>query len=138
MAGYWAFIAEDDNESIYRLEYFHNPLRWSDNMIDYPIHNVNRWSQEIKYLNDDGNMISDDISSLWNKVIWNPNTNKMIVKNQTAVKLLLLYVYDQDSLSIREKNDLIDRYALLQGINLDEVEPYLEQYNLNSYAQKQY
>lgn len=69
-------------------------------------------------------------SGLWNKVIWNPNTNKMIVKNQTAVKLLLLYVYDQDSLSIREKNDLIDRYALLQGINLDEVEPYLEQYNL--------
>lgn len=69
-------------------------------------------------------------SGLWNKVIWNQNTNKMIVKNQTAVKLLLLYVYDHETLNLKEKTDLMDRYALLQGVNLDEVEPYLEQYKL--------
>lgn len=54
----------------------------------------------------------------------------MIVKNQTAVKLLLLYVYDHETLNLKEKTDLMDRYALLQGVNLDEVEPYLEQYKL--------
>lgn len=69
-------------------------------------------------------------SGLWNKVIWNPNTNKMIVKNQTAIKLLLLYVYSCETLSTKEKADLIDRFALLQGINQNEVEPYLEPYKL--------
>lgn len=69
-------------------------------------------------------------SGLWNKVIWNPNTNKMIVKNQTAIKLLLLYIYSSETLSANEKDDLIDRYSLLQGINQDEVEPYLEPYKL--------
>lgn len=69
-------------------------------------------------------------SGLWNKIIWNPNTNKMIIKNQTAIKLLLLYVYDHETLSVREKTDLIDRYALLLGINQDDVEPHIEQYKL--------
>lgn len=69
-------------------------------------------------------------SDLWNKVIWNPNTNKMIVKNQTAVKLLLLYVYDPLVLTEREKNDLFDRYALLQGISIDKVEEHLERFVL--------
>ncbi len=69
-------------------------------------------------------------SGLWNKVIWNPNTNKMIVKNQTAVKLLLLYVYDPSILTSREKADLFDRYALLQGITPNEVEEHLEQFRL--------
>lgn len=69
-------------------------------------------------------------SDLWNKVIWNPNTNKMIVKNQTAVKLLLLYTYDPSILTPKEKNDLFDRYALLQGILPNEVEAYLEQFRL--------
>lgn len=69
-------------------------------------------------------------SGLWSKVIWNPNTNKMIVKNQTAIKLLLLYVYNSNTLSVKEKADLIDRYALLQGINPNEVELYLEPYKL--------
>ncbi len=69
-------------------------------------------------------------SGLWSKVIWNPNANKMIVKNQTAIKLLLLYVYSSDILSVKEKTDLIDRYALLQGINPNEVELYLEPYKL--------
>lgn len=69
-------------------------------------------------------------SSLWSKVIWNPNTNKMIVKNQTAIKLLMLYVYSPETLSTKEKSDLIDRYALLQGITQEEVEPYLEPYKL--------
>lgn len=69
-------------------------------------------------------------SGLWNKVIWNPNTNKMIVKNQTAIKLLLLYVYSSKTLSTKEEADLIDRYALLQGIDQNEVEPHLEPYKL--------
>lgn len=69
-------------------------------------------------------------SGLWNKVIWNPNTNKMIVKNQTAIKLLLLYIYNPEELTIKERADLVDRYALLQGITQEEVEPYLEPYKL--------
>lgn len=69
-------------------------------------------------------------SAMWNKVIWNPNTNKMIVKNQTAVKLLLLYMYNPSLLTQREKADLFDRYALLQGITQDDVEGYLEPFRL--------
>lgn len=68
MAGYRAFIAEDDNEAKYRIEYFHNPQRWDDNMVepDNPIRDVTQWSQEIKYLSDDGSRISDEILNLPN------------------------------------------------------------------------
>lgn len=70
MAGYRAFIAENDNEAKYRLEYFHNPQRWNDNMVEMnnPIRDVNRWSQEIKFINDDGSGISDEILSLPNDI----------------------------------------------------------------------
>lgn len=69
-------------------------------------------------------------SDLWNKVIWNPNTNKMIVKNQTAIKLILLYIYNSETLNAKEKVDLIDRYALILGITQDEVESHLDNYRL--------
>lgn len=70
MAGYRAFIAKDDNEAKYRLEYFHNPQRWNDNVVEFdnPIRDVTKWSEEIKYLSSDGNGISDEILNLPNNI----------------------------------------------------------------------
>lgn len=69
MAGYRAFIA-DDSEAIYRLEYYHNPQRWNDNVLDHdnPIRNIDLWSSEIKYINDAGDGVSAEISNLPNDV----------------------------------------------------------------------
>lgn len=69
MPGYRAFIA-DDEEPKYRLEYFHNPQRWYDNLLDEnnPIRDINLWSLEIKYINEKGDGVSDEINNLPNDV----------------------------------------------------------------------
>ena len=63
---YRAFI--DDEDEVYRLEYYHNPKRWTMNMVsdENPIKNVSNWSHEIKYLNELNNDISDEIKTLPN------------------------------------------------------------------------
>lgn len=63
---YRAFI--DDKDLIYRIEYYHNPQRWIDNMQDMsnPIMDVNNWSPELKYFKTDIDEVSDEISNLPN------------------------------------------------------------------------
>jgi len=64
---YRAFIEDDDTP--FRIEYYHNPSRWIKNAVatDNPIMDVNKWSQEIKYMNkvnENDFSISDDIRNL--------------------------------------------------------------------------
>ena len=66
MPGYRAFITEDDDNYHYKLSYYHNPQRWNDNLLspENPIRDIANWSDEIKYLNDANNDISDTIKQL--------------------------------------------------------------------------
>lgn len=70
MSGYRAFVADDDNESIFRLEFYHNPKRWIDNQLDddNPLREENLWSEEIKYINREGDGISEEILNLPNDI----------------------------------------------------------------------
>lgn len=60
---YRAFI--DDEDEIYRLEYYHNPKWWTMNMVsdDNPIKNIPNWPYKIKYLNESNNDISDEMKT---------------------------------------------------------------------------
>ena len=66
MAGYRAFVATDPNNNQYLLTYYHNPDRWRDNMVDInsPIRDINNWSEEIKYLNESNDDLSEEIKNL--------------------------------------------------------------------------
>lgn len=70
MAGHRAFLAEDPNNYQYELRYYHNPNRWECNAIsiDDPIRNVDNWSNEIKYLNESNDDISEGIKNLPNNI----------------------------------------------------------------------
>jgi len=63
---YKAFIEDDDTP--FRIEYYHNPIRWKANFLDSnnPIMNVENWSDEIKFLNQTYDNVSDGINNLPN------------------------------------------------------------------------
>lgn len=66
MSRYRAFIHDDDDNEKYILTYYHNPHRWIDNLLDInnPIRNIENWSNEIKYLNDQNDDVSECIKNL--------------------------------------------------------------------------
>ena len=57
---YRAFVEEDDDNAIHRIEYYHTPSRWQDNALpeNDPIRDEAAWSNEIKYL--------DKFTIIWN------------------------------------------------------------------------
>jgi len=61
---YRAFVEDEDTP--FRIEYYPNPHRWLNNAIssDNPIMDVQNWSQEIKYLNNSNENISEEINNL--------------------------------------------------------------------------
>ena len=64
---YRAFIEDDDTP--FRIEYYHNPKRWEDNFTDRnnPIMMIEDWSYEIKFMNQSYDDISDEINNLPNE-----------------------------------------------------------------------
>ena len=56
----------------------------------------------------------------WNKVLWNPMTHKMIMRNQTLVKYLLLYLYDGTILSEGDMKKMRVKYAAVFDIDTEE------------------
>lgn len=55
----------------------------------------------------------------WNKILWNPMTHKMVMRNQSVVKYLLLNMYDDGILTQRERNNLIAKYAAIFGYDTE-------------------
>lgn len=54
----------------------------------------------------------------WNKVIWNPTTNKMVMRNQTLVKYLFMHLYGHETLTNKEKVVLQTKYATVHNIEI--------------------
>lgn len=60
-------------------------------------------------------------SPLWTKIIWNPITHKMIMRNQTLIKYLFIHMYDSDIMTEKEKKSLLDKYATVHNLSAEEA-----------------
>lgn len=60
-------------------------------------------------------------SPLWTKIIWNPITHKMIMRNQTLIKYLFIHMYDSDIMTEKEKKSLLDKYAIVHNLSAEEA-----------------
>lgn len=66
-------------------------------------------------------------SEPWSKVIWNPINHRMIMRNQTLVRYLLLHMYDKHILRPNEKEQMVTRYATVLNISREDAQQQIEQ-----------
>lgn len=61
-----AFLASYSQNKLYELSYNHHPQRWKDYTLpnNSPIKDINNWSKEIHYFNQDFSKASNDILQL--------------------------------------------------------------------------
>lgn len=61
-------------------------------------------------------------SDLWDMILWNPRTKKMLMRNQSLVFYLLIKMTGIDILAEKEKTTMINKYATIFNIDYDEAE----------------
>jgi len=66
----------------------------------------------------------------WHGILWNPLTNKMIMRNQSLVRYLLINMFDSSLLSQREKQEMKSKYATIFNISTKEAEDRINLYHL--------
>lgn len=71
-------------------------------------------------------------SEPWNKVIWNPISHKMVMRNQTLVKYLFMHMYDRQVLISKEKLGLKNKFAAVHNLSLEEVVNRLDNIHINA------
>lgn len=71
-----------------------------------------------QYANLNRNVHSD----LWDMVIWNPRTKKMIMRNQSLVYYILIKMIDINLLAEKEILSMNSKYATIFNIDLQEAE----------------
>ena len=69
------------------------------------------------YSNLDRNVHSD----MWDMILWNPRTNRMLMRNQSLVYYLLLHMIDASVLTEKEKSQMINKYATVYNIDAQEA-----------------
>jgi len=57
----------------------------------------------------------------WRNVLWNPIEKTMIMGNDVLVKLLLIFIYDQSILTVKERDLLIQKYSDRMGFKGVEI-----------------
>lgn len=57
----------------------------------------------------------------WNMILWNPLTNRMIMRNQSLVKYLLINMFDTSFLSQRENQEMKSKFATIFNISEQEA-----------------
>ena len=60
-------------------------------------------------------------SDIWDMILWNPRTNKMLMRNQSLVYYLLLHMRDANLLTEKEKSQMINKYATIYNIDIQEA-----------------
>ena len=55
----------------------------------------------------------------------------MIIKNQSLIKYIFLYVYNPNTLNPKEKQQLFAKYALVHNVSVIEAEEILERLIIN-------
>lgn len=63
----------------------------------------------------------------WKNVLWNPNERTMIMGSGGVVKLLLIYMYNENLIRPSERTKLIDKYADKIGYEGENKESVLEE-----------
>ncbi len=71
-------------------------------------------------------------SEPWNKVIWNPLTHKMVMRNQSLVKYLFIHMYGHNILTNKEKLGLKNKFAAVHNLSLEEVTNILNAIHINA------
>ena len=69
------------------------------------------------YVNLNRNVHSD----MWDMILWNPITRRMIMRNQSLVNYLLIKIMDDSILTERENTNMISKYATIFNIELPEA-----------------
>lgn len=60
-------------------------------------------------------------SEPWNRIIWNPITRKMVMRNQSLVKYLFMHMYNHDILTNKEKIAIKTKYAAVHNISIEDA-----------------
>lgn len=66
----------------------------------------------------------------WRMILWNPLTNRMIMRNQSLVKYLLINMFDTNLLSQREIHEMKSKFATIFNISEQEAEQRINSNNL--------
>ncbi len=69
-------------------------------------------------------------SEPWNKVIWDPITHKMVMRNQMLMKYLYIHLYDPDILVGKEKENMLNKYMTVHNISKEMAESRLRDVQL--------
>ena len=91
-----------------------------------PEHDITRVMNQ--YRNIDRTVSSEP----WNKVIWNPITHKMVMRNQSLVKYLCMHMYNHDILTNKEKNAIKTKYAAVHNISIEDAQAMLNNISLHN------
>ncbi|MCI7337278.1 MAG: DGQHR domain-containing protein [Bacteroidales bacterium] len=69
-------------------------------------------------------------SDIWDMILWNPRTKKMIMRNQSLVYYLLIKMIDINLLTEKEKSSMKSKYATIFNIDLQEAERRISEITL--------
>ena len=81
-------------------------------------------------IRDYANLDRNVHSNLWDMILWNPMTKKMIMRNQALVYYLLIKMRDINLLTEKEKSSMNSKYATIFNIELDEAERRISEISL--------
>lgn len=71
-----------------------------------------------QYANLNRNVHSD----MWDMILWNPRTNRMLMRNQSLVYYLLINMIDTNLLTDKEKRQMVNKYATVYNIDVQDAE----------------
>lgn len=69
-------------------------------------------------------------SNLWDMILWNPRTNRMLMRNQSLVYYLLLKMMNVNLLTEKENRQMINKYATIYNISVQEAEQQINSITL--------
>lgn len=69
-------------------------------------------------------------SDIWDMILWNPRTKRMIMRNQSLVYYLLIKMIDINLLTEKEKSSMKSKYATIFNIDLQEAERRISEITL--------
>ena len=81
-------------------------------------------------INQYANLNRNVHSDLWDMILWNPMTKKMIMRNQDLVYYLLIKMRDINLLNEKEKSSMKSKYATIFNIDLAEAERRISEISL--------
>lgn len=65
---------------------------------------------------------------LWERILWDPNGNRMIVANSTLIKDILYYIYNDSLLSPNQLSRLKEKYATIKSLSQEQVLQQLDDF----------